>query len=155
MISSSIIAYYEDTLQALFTLAFFIPLLIGTGGNTGAQSATLMVRALATDDLDIGDWSQTLLKEIEVGGLLGFTMAVATFPLGFWQGELPVAIIVSATMITLMTIANLVGMLLPFILTRFKMDPTVASSPLITTVVDALGLLIYFIFATFVIRFFT
>jgi len=151
LISSGIIAVYEDTLQALFALAFFIPLLIDTGGNTGAQSATLMVRALATDDLSIKEWLQTLVKELGVGLLLGITMAAASFPLGYWRGGLPVAIIVSTTMITLVTIANLVGMLLPFILTRLKMDPAVASSPLITTVVDALGLFIYFIIATYVI----
>jgi magnesium transporter len=155
LISSGIIAVYEDTLQALFALAFFIPLLIDTGGNTGAQSATLMVRALATDDLSIKDWLRTLGKELGVGLLLGLTMATASFPLGYWRGGLPVAVIVSATMITLVTIANLVGMLLPFILTRLKMDPTVASSPLITTVVDALGLFIYFIIATLVIGIYT
>jgi magnesium transporter len=151
LISSGIIHFYEETLQALFTLAFFIPLLIGTGGNTGAQSATLMVRALATDDLTISDWFQTLIKEVGVGGLLGFTMAAATFPLGFWRGDLPVAIIVSATMASIVIIANLVGMLLPFLMTRFRLDPAVASSPLITTVMDALGLLIYFSIATYVL----
>jgi magnesium transporter len=151
LISSGIIHYYQETLQALFTLAFFIPLLIGTGGNTGAQSATLMVRALATDDLTIGDWFRTLLKEIGVGALLGFTMAVATFPLGFWRGDLPVAIIVSATMASIVIIANLVGMILPFLMTRLGLDPAVASSPLITTVMDALGLLIYFTIATYVL----
>ncbi|MBE0409977.1 MAG: magnesium transporter [Anaerolineales bacterium] len=151
LISSSIIHYYEDTLQSLFTLAFFIPLLIGTGGNTGAQSATLMVRALATDDLTISDWFRTLLKEIGVGGLLGFTMAAATFPVGYWRGELPVAIIVSATMAAIVVIANLVGMVLPFLMTRLGLDPAVASSPLITTVMDAVGLLIYFSIATYVL----
>jgi magnesium transporter len=151
LISSGIIHYYQETLQTLFTLAFFIPLLIGTGGNTGAQSATLMVRALATDDLTIGDWFRTLLKEIGVGALLGFTMAVATFPLGFWRGDLPVAIIVSATMASIVIIANLVGMILPFLMTRLGLDPAVASSPLITTVMDALGLLIYFTIATYVL----
>jgi magnesium transporter len=151
LISSGIIHYYEETLQALFTLAFFIPLLIGTGGNTGAQSATLMVRALATDDLTISDWFRTLFKEAGVGVLLGFTMAAATFPLGFWRGELPVAIIVSATMASIVMIANLVGMLLPFLMTRLGLDPAVASSPLITTVMDAVGLLIYFSIATYVL----
>ena len=151
LISSGIIHAYEETLQTLFTLAFFIPLLIGTGGNTGAQSATLMVRALATDDLSISDWFRTLFKEVAVGGLLGFTMAAATFPLGFWRGELPVAVIVSATMASIVIIANLVGMLLPFLMTRIGLDPAVASSPLITTVMDALGLLIYFSIATYVL----
>ena len=151
LISSAIIAAYEDTLQALFTLAFFIPLLIGTGGNTGAQSATLMVRALATDDLSISDWLRTLGKELGVGILLGITMAFATFPLGYWRGGMSVAIIVSTTMMSLVLVANLVGMLMPFILTRLRMDPAVASSPLITTVMDALGLLIYFGVATIVI----
>jgi magnesium transporter len=154
LISSGIIAVYEDTLQTLFALALFIPLLIDTGGNTGAQSATLMVRALATDDLSINDWLRTLFKELSVGILLGLTMAVAAFPLGYWRGDLPVSIIVSATMISVVTLANIVGMLMPFILVRLRMDAAVASSPLITTVMDALGLLIYFAIATFVIGIF-
>jgi magnesium transporter len=151
LISSGIILYYEETLQTLFTLAFFLPLLIATGGNTGAQSATLMVRALATDDLSINDWLRTLFKESGVGILLGLTMAAAAFPLGYWRGDLPVAIIVSTTMASIVVIANLVGMLLPFLMTRLGLDPAVASSPLITTVMDAVGLLIYFSIATYVL----
>jgi magnesium transporter len=151
LVSSGVIAAFEETLAATLALAFFIPLLIDTGGNTGAQSATLMIRALATDDLHLDEWFSTLIKEFGEGILLAITMAVAAFFLGYWRGGLPVAIVVSTTMLALVILANLVGMALPFLLTRFGMDPAVASSPLITTVVDALGLLIYFSLATMVL----
>jgi magnesium transporter len=146
--SASVIAAYEDTLQAVIALAFFIPLLIDTGGNTGAQSASLMIRSLATGELELHEWFRTALKELVEGLLLGLTMGAAAWVLGFYRGGVEVAFVVAITMFILVILANLVGMGLPFLLTRLKLDPAVASSPLITTVVDALGLLIYFTIAT-------
>jgi magnesium transporter len=146
--SASVIAAYEETLQAVIALAFFIPLLIDTGGNTGAQSASLMIRSLATGELELHEWFRTALKELVEGLLLGLTMGAAAWVLGFYRGGVEVAFVVAITMFILVILANLVGMGLPFLLTRFKFDPAVASSPLITTVVDALGLLIYFAIAT-------
>jgi magnesium transporter len=146
--SSGIIAVYEETLAATIALAFFIPLLIDTGGNAGAQAATLMIRELATGDIDARDWARILVKELGDGLLLGMTMAVAAFGLGYWRGGPMVGLVIALTMLALLFIANIVGILLPFLLVRFKLDPAVASSPLITTVVDSMGLLIYFSIAT-------
>lgn len=151
LVSSGVIAAFEETLAATITLAFFIPLLIDTGGNTGAQSATLMVRALATDDLGLDEWARTLAKELGEGLLLGITMGLAAYGLGLFRGGLEVAFVVGVTMLVLVLLANLVGIVLPFLLTRFGLDPAVASSPLITTVVDALGLFIYFSIAAAVL----
>jgi magnesium transporter len=146
--SSGVIAVFEETLTATIALAFFIPLLIDTGGNAGAQAATLMIRELATGDIDARDWLKILWKEVGDGLLLGVTMAVAAFGLGYWRGGPMVGVVIALTMLSLLFLANLVGILLPFVLVRFKLDPAVASSPLITTVVDSLGLLIYFSIAT-------
>jgi len=146
--SSGVIAIFEETLAATLALAFFIPLLIDTGGNAGAQAATLMIRELATGDIDARDWLRILVKELGDGLLLGLTMAVAAFGLGYWRGGPMVGLVVALTMMALLFVANLVGILLPFILVRLKLDPAVASSPLITTLVDSMGLLIYFSIAT-------
>jgi magnesium transporter len=148
LVSSTIIAAYEEVLAATLALAFFIPLLIDTGGNTGAQAASLMVRALATEDVELSQWARTIYKELGEGLLLGLTMGFAAIILGYIIADLSVAIVVGVTMLALVIVSNIVGIALPFLLTRFGLDPAVASSPLITTIVDAAGLLIYFSIAT-------
>lgn len=151
LLSSGVIAAFEATLAAVVALAFFIPLLIGSGGNTGAQSATLMVRALATGDVTPGLWFRVFLKEIAVGLALGATMAVASGILGIFRGGWEIGVVVGLAMAGIVLVANLIGVLLPFILTRLRLDPAVASSPLITTIADACGLLIYFSLATWLL----
>ena len=133
-------------------LAFFIPLLIDSGGNTGSQSATLMVRAIATGDVRLNQWLATLGKELCIGIALGVTMGLASSILGIFRGGPEVGIVVGVSMIGIVLVANLIGMVLPFILTRLKIDPAVASSPLITTIADASGLLIYFSTASLVLQ---
>jgi len=152
LVSSGVIAAYEETLAAILTLAFFIPLLIDSGGNTGSQSATLMVRALATGDVEIRHWWRVLLKELSVGLTLGVAMGVASGLLGIFRGGWEIGVIVGLSMICIVIVANLLGVILPFVLTRLRIDPAVASSPLITTVVDATGLIIYFSIATWFLQ---
>lgn len=144
LFSSGALASNEEKLQASVALAFFIPLLIGTGGNSGSQAATMMVRALVTDDIDLSHWWRSLLKETAVGVMLGFGLAVLAAALGYYRGGFEIARIVGLSMVTIVMVANLVGVLLPFILTRLKIDPTVASSPLIATICDVMGLMVYF-----------
>lgn len=151
LLSSGVIALFEGTLERTIALAFFIPLLIGAGGNTGAQSATLVVRALATGDLRLPQWSRALAKELAVGLILGVTMGAASGVLGVIRGGVAVGIVVGLTMVGIVLVANLVGASLPFLLTRVGLDPAVASSPLIATIMDAVGLLIYFTVATLVL----
>lgn len=148
LISSGVIASFEDTLEAVIALAFFIPLLIDSGGNTGAQAATVMVRALATGDIKLSEWFVTVVKEMWVGLSLGVAMGVASTFLGFFRGSWALGLVVGMSMAAIVLVANLVGTLLPFLLTKFKIDPAVASSPLITTIADATGLMIYFGIAT-------
>ncbi|MHB1133032.1 MAG: magnesium transporter [Chloroflexota bacterium] len=144
LISSAVIAASEEMLTASIVLASFIPLLIGSGGNTGAQSATLLVRALATADVIPRQWPSTVLKEVAVGAVLGITMGLAASVLGLLRGGSEIAMVVGLTMTLLVIVANLIGVALPFALTRLGIDPAVASNPLIATIVDATGLLIYF-----------
>ncbi|MGQ9780599.1 MAG: magnesium transporter, partial [Bacillota bacterium] len=142
--SSGVIAFFEKTLASTIALAFFIPLLIDSGGNAGSQSATLVVRALATGEVKISQWLKVLFREIMVGLMLGLVMGLASGLLGLFRGGYRVGLVVGISMTAIIVLANLIGVLLPFFLTRFKLDPAVASSPLITSIADCMALFIYF-----------
>lgn len=145
LISASVISRYEDYVMEFITLALFMPLVIASGGNCGAQSATLMVRAIATGDLELGDWLMAVGKELFVGLLLGVAMAVIAAVVGkLYGGDSEIAQVVGLSMISIVFVANSFGALLPFVLSRLKVDPAAASTPLITSLMDVLGLIIYF-----------
>jgi magnesium transporter len=148
LLSSGVIAAYEEVLASSIALVFFIPLLIASGGNAGAQSATLMVRAIATGDLRLNQWFRVVTRELAMGLLLGATMGVASLALGFFKGGFTIAVIVASAMLLIVLMSNVIGAALPLILARLHMDPAVASSPLITSVADVIGLLIYFSIGT-------
>lgn len=148
IVSSSIIASYEEVLESFIALTFFIPLLIGSGGNAGSQAVTLIVRALSTADLKITQFFKAFSKELLVGAMLGASMGVASSLLGFFKADAVVGLIVGVAMFFIILVANLIGTTIPFALTKLKVDPAVASSPLITTIADAVGLMIYFFVAT-------
>ncbi len=145
------IAYFEDTIAAYVALVFFLPLLVDSGGNAGSQAATLMVRALATGEVMLRDWSKMLGREIMVAGLLGLTMALAVSSIGIFRGGPEIALVVSLTMVIIVITGSIIGMSLPFVLSRFRMDPAAASAPLITSLADAIGVLIYFGMATWLL----
>ena len=151
LFSGAGIAYFEDTISAYVALVFFLPLLIGSSGNAGAQAATLMVRALATGDVMIKDWGHLLGREIIVALALGTTMALAVSLIGIFRGGTEVAVVVALTMVLVVIIGSLIGMSLPFLLHRFKLDPATASAPLVTTIADAVGVVIYFTIATLIL----
>ncbi|MEX0661466.1 MAG: magnesium transporter [Balneolaceae bacterium] len=142
------IAYYEGTIEAMVALVFFLPLLIGSAGNAGSQAAMLMVRALATGTVKMKDWLRLLGKEVVIAFGIGVLMALAVSGIGFYQGGVEVAIIVSVTMIIVVLFGSLIGMSLPFGLQKFNLDPATASAPLVTSIADICGVLIYFGFAT-------
>src|SRR5690554_1879305 len=151
LVSSGVISIYEEVLASALALAFFIPLLIDSGGNTGAQSATLMVRALATGDVKLTQWFKVLTKELFVGISLGTTMGLAGGLLGLFRGGYQIGLVVGLAMISIVVVANVIGVVLPFILIKLRLDPAVASSPLITSVADAAGLIIYFTLAAWIL----
>ncbi len=142
------IAYFEDTIAANVALVFFLPLLVDSGGNAGSQSATLMVRALATGDVRMADWGRMLGRELGVATLLGLTMALAVSSIGILRGGPEIGLVVAITMFVVVIIGSMVGMSMPFLLSRLKFDPATASAPLITSIADALGVIIYFSIAT-------
>ncbi|MCE8052590.1 magnesium transporter [Halomonas daqingensis] len=151
LFSGAGIAYFEDTIAAQVALVFFLPLLIGSGGNAGAQAATLMVRGMATGDVGVKDWSKLLGRELLVAGSLGLTMALAVAPIGVLRGGEAVAIVVAMSMVTIVLFGSLLGMCLPFVLNRVGWDPATASAPLVTTLIDACGVVIYFTIATVIL----
>ncbi|MFD3006382.1 magnesium transporter [Thermus tengchongensis] len=143
MVTSSILQGFESLLEAVTALAFYVPVLIGTGGNTGNQSATLIIRALATRDLDLKDWRRVLLKEGAVGFLLGLTLALFLLGKVVLDGQWALVPVVGLALFLIVLFANLVGALLPFALRRLGVDPALLSNPLIATLTDVTGLLIY------------
>ncbi len=151
LFSGAGIAFFEETILAYVSLVFFLPLLIDSSGNAGSQSATLMVRALATGDVALKDWRDLILRELIVAALLGGTMALVVSPVGILRGGPEIAMVVGLTMFLVVVVGSLVGMSLPFLLSRLRLDPATASGPLVTTISDAVGVLVYFSIATMVL----
>lgn len=147
MFSGGVIESYEDTILTYVALVFFLPLLVDSGGNAGAQASTLMVRALATGDLHMKDWLKTLGREFWVALLLGVAMAIAVYGLGVYRGGTDIALVVSISMVAVVFAGSMIGMSLPFLLSRLKLDPATASAPLITSIADFVGVLLYFYIA--------
>lgn len=148
LFSGAGIAHYEDTIADHLTLLFFLPLLIASAGNAGSQASTLMVRAMATGEVELRDWGRMLGREFVVAALLGVTMAIAIAGIGVWRGGQAVAEVVAITMILVVIVGSLIGMSLPFVLSRMRLDPATASGPLVTSIADVAGVMIYFGIAT-------
>ncbi len=141
--ASAAIAMHEETLAASVALVFFLPLLIDSSGNAGSQAATLMVRALATGDVKGKDWLMLVGKEIAVASAMGITMALAVSIVGIFRAP-EIIPVVAMTMFLVVIIGSVTGMSLPFILSRFGADPATASAPLVTSIADISGVLVYF-----------
>lgn len=156
LVSGLAIAMFEDAIEAVIALVFFLPLIIASAGNAGSQSATLMVRALATGDVEVKDWFRLWGKEFSVALGLGVTMGLAVSLVGVWRGGpelgMQLAMVVGLAMLAVVIMGAMIGMLLPFILQRANMDPATASTPLITSVADVVGILIYFSIAAAILN---
>jgi magnesium transporter len=149
--SGTVIHHFEKALLSTISLAFFIPLLMSTAGNTGAQSSTLVVRAIATGDLAVSEWLRTVTRELGIGLLLGVTLAFAGWWLGFFKGGAEIALIVSTAMLSVVLVTNIIGVVIPLLLTKLDIDPAVASNPLIMSIADVGCLFIYFTIAAMVL----
>ncbi|AXY43375.1 magnesium transporter [Halomonas sp. JS92-SW72] len=145
------IAYFEETIEAYIALVFFLPLLVDSGGNAGSQAATLMVRGMATGDVRTRDWARLLGREVSVAIALGLTMALAVSVVGIFRAGTEIAMVVAMSMVLIVIMGSLIGMILPFLLNRLGWDPATASAPLVTSIADAVGVLIYFAIATAVL----
>ena len=147
---TSVIINRYDTALATLGLAAFMPMLMGTGGNAGSQASVAVIRALSLGEVEMGDILRIVWKELRVSVLCGVTMAVATFGklLLIDRPTTMTAVVVSLTLVATIVTAKLVGCILPVLAKRVGFDPAVMASPFITTIVDALSLIIYFDIAT-------
>lgn len=143
-LTGTVLRSFESTLEATVALAFFLPLLIDTGGNVGSQTTTTVVRAMAIGEVRFGDISRVVWKELRVGLLLGATMAAAGIVrASTWGSGGDLALVVGMSLICIVILATAVGSILPIVLKRLRLDPAVVSAPFITTFVDGIGILIY------------
>ncbi len=152
-LTGNVINLYTEQLQAAISLSLFIPLIIGTGGNAGSQTVATIIRAITLDEVRLGNLWQAWRKEISVGLLLGVVMAGLGFVRAFTWGEGPkIALVVGLTLPLVVIWAITVATIVPTVADRFKIDPAVISGPMITTIVDTTGLLIYFQLATVILN---
>lgn len=144
----NVLGFFEDALDQVVALSFFIPLLIGTGGNTGAQTVSTMVRGIALDEIRLGDVWRVIAREFSSGLLLGSLLALVAFGLALLLGNsLRLALVVAISIVAICTWANTIGAIVPLVARKFGLDPALVSAPLITTLVDATGLAIYLLIA--------
>jgi magnesium transporter len=147
-LTGTVLRHFEDELAKVVALSFFIPLLIGTGGNSGSQTVTTIVRGLAVGEIKLRDFARVFVREAGSGLVLGLLLGVVGFGRALiWGSTMPLALTVGVSILAICTWANAVGASIPMLATLFKIDPTVMSAPLIATLVDATGLFIYFAIA--------
>jgi magnesium transporter len=150
--TGTVLRNFEGELSSVVALSFFIPLLIGTGGNIGSQTVTLIVRSMALGEVSLRDIGWIIFKELRVGLFLGAVMAVVAFGRAALLGVGPdIGVVVSLTILAICVWSATVAAALPLILRRLRVDPAVVSAPFITTLVDGTGLIIYFEVAKFVL----
>jgi magnesium transporter len=147
-LTGSVMRLFQGELEVAVSLAIFIPLLIGTGGNAGSQTTATIIRALATDDVDPSDALRVWWHEARAGLVLGLGMAVVAYLRAItWEPDPALALTVSTSILGIVLWANGIGAVLPLLAARLRIDPTVVSGPVMSTVVDATGLFIYFTIA--------
>ena len=148
-ITGGIITEYENAFAAVPLLVAFIPMIMGTGGNCGSQSSTLIIRGLATDEIKLKDIFKVLWKEIRVSIIVGIVLAVVNgIRIMIQYNDLQLAIVIGLTLIGTVTLAKMLGCLLPLLAKKLKLDPAIMAAPLITTLVDIFSILVYFQIAT-------
>jgi len=155
ILAGSVIRFYSDILQTIVALAFFIPVIIDMGGNVGTQSSTITVRALATGQLKIDELWRNIWAETKVGLLIGLITGIALSVVALiWQNNFLLGIVIGLSLCITVVVAATIGTLLPLIFTKIKIDPAIASGPLITTIIDMGGLLIYFSLGSLLFKYF-
>lgn len=152
-ITQRIIAGYESYLYSVAGLSTFIPMLMDTGGNSGSQSSTLVIRGLATGDIKPKDWYKVMWKEFRIAIVVGIVLSIISYFKIIYFDKMPndIALTVSITLIFAVMTAKVVGGILPIAAHKLKLDPAIMASPLITTIADATSLIVYFILAQSII----
>jgi magnesium transporter len=162
MLTASAMQHFESELEKAIVLTLFIPLIMSSGGNSGSQATSLLIRSLALRELRLRDWWRVAIREVPTGVVLGAILgAIGIARITLWQtfglfdyGEhwLLVAVTIGAALVGIVTFGSLAGSMLPFILQRFGFDPASASAPFVATLVDVGGLMIYFSVASLILR---
>ena len=144
MICAGILTHFGSTIERVIALASFVPVIMGMGGNIGTQSATITIRGLATGRVEIGNVGRALFREVRVGMILGIIMGtlVGAFA-GFWQVSPLLGAVVGVCMLIAISVASVMGTIMPIIFMHFGIDPAVASGPFVTSSNDITGLVIY------------
>lgn len=149
LISGTIISVFEQTLEHVVALAFFMPMIAGMTGNTGTQSLAVIIRGLATKELSRPVVVRLLARELKVGIMIGVICGIFIAVIAYiWQGNLYLGLVVGSSLIATLIVGTMAGTVIPLILFKLRVDPAVASGPLITTINDILSLIIYFGIAT-------
>lgn len=162
MLTASVMQHFEGQLEKALVLTLFIPLIMSSGGNSGSQATSLLIRSLALHDVKLADWWRVMLRELPTGlilgsllGLIGFARVVAWQKFGIYDyGEhwILVGLTVAAALVGVVTFGSVAGSMLPFALQRVGFDPASASAPFVATLVDVTGLMIYFSAALLILR---
>lgn len=161
MLTATAMGYFEDEIAQAVVLALFIPLIISSGGNSGAQAASLVIRAMAVEEIRLRDWWRVMRREVAAGIVLGTILGsiamlrVSLLPsriTDFTQHTVLVGITIAMSLLGVVTWGTIVGSMLPFVFRRFGFDPAVSSAPFVATLVDVTGIVIYFTVALVVLR---
>jgi len=161
MLTATAMGFFEDEIAKAVVLALFVPLIISSGGNSGSQAATLIIRAMALREIELKDWWHVMKREIGSGLALGSILGIIGFlRIAIWSAFTPlygphwflVGMTVSTSLVGVVLWGTISGSMLPFILKRFGADPAVSSAPFVATIVDVTGLIIYFTVAMFIMR---
>ncbi|MEP6653030.1 MAG: magnesium transporter [Myxococcales bacterium] len=161
MLTATAMAYFEDEIARAVVLAMFVPLIISSGGNSGSQASTLVIRAMALDEVRLRDWWRVSRREVVTGIALGTILGCIGFlRIVVWQAVKPtygahyllIAATVFFSLLGVVLFGTLAGSLLPFLLRKLKLDPASASAPFVATLVDVTGLVIYFTMASILLR---
>jgi magnesium transporter len=153
MLTGTVLRHFQTEISSMVALSFFIPLLIGTGGNAGSQTTSTIIRALAVGDIDLKDALRTLWHELRAGILLGLGMAIVAYIRAItWGSPTPLAETVALAIFVIVVWANVLGALLPILAAKLGLDPPIVSGPVMSTLVDATGLFIYFSIARWLLN---
>jgi len=162
MLTASVMGAFETEIESTVVLALFIPLIISSGGNTGSQATSLIIRAMALREIGVGDWWRVAFREmpaaLTLGSILGVmgVLRILVWQYAGWHDYGPhhmlIAFTIGTALVGVVTFGSFVGSMLPFLLRRLGFDPASASAPFVATLVDVTGIAIYFTVATILLR---
>ena len=149
MVSGALITHFESAISALPLLVSFIPMLMGTGGNSGSQSSTTIIRSMALDEVELSDFFRVWWKEVRVALLCGVALGAVNYArIAFQYHDGSIAMTVSLTLVVTVVVAKSLGCILPMLAKKLKLDPALMASPMLTTITDACSILVFFLFVT-------